>query len=588
MIERTAQLEAVNDELEAFAYSVSHDLRAPLRAVDGFSRILLEEHASQLPDEAQRYLNVVRTNALQMGQLIDDLLAFSRLGRQPMKKGLVDMRALVRETLADLAREQEGRRIDILIGDLPACQADPVLLKQVLANLLSNALKYTRQRDPAKIEIGVLPQPPGPQEAAVYFVRDNGAGFDMQYAGKLFGVFQRLHRAEDYEGTGVGLAFVHRIISRHGGQVWAEAARRSRSHILFHAGGRGPEPGPVAQVLADVRIEISKEASMPVPIRVLILEDCPEDAELMLHELRRSHFEPEWRRVDTESEFNAHLGWRPDLILSDYSMPLLDSPRALALLRELDLDIPFIVVSGAIGEEVAVAMMRQGATDYLIKDRLARLGSAVRHALSEKQLREETRQAAQALQASEVRFFSFMNNNPALAFVKDRDGRMLYMNNTCEQAWNMTLAQCEGKLDHELWHPEVAGRLRARDLDVLESGQANRTVEEISLRNGRLLQLLSFRFPFADALGQRLLGGVSVDISEQVRAERALSAALAAKEVLLKELHHRVKNNLQVISSLLSMQADSLPDPTPAREAIRETQKRVQSMALVHERLNQR
>ena len=306
----------------------------------------------------------------------------------------------------------------------------------------------------------------------------------------------------------------------------------------------------------------------------------------MVHELRRSQFEPDWRCVSTESEYNAHLGWQPDLILSDYNMPLLDASRALALLRELNLDIPFIVVSGAIGEEVAVAMMRHGATDYLLKDRLARLGPAVRNALSERQLREETRQAEGALRASEVRFYSFMNHNPALAFIKDQDGRMLYMNNTCEQAWNMTLPECEGRLDHELWHPEVAGRLRARDLDVLESGQASRTVEEISLRNGRTRQLLSFRFPFADALGQRLLGGVSVDISEQVRAERALSAALASKELLLKELHHRVKNNLQVISSLLSIQADSLPD-TAARLALQETQKRVQSMALVHERLNQ-
>jgi len=317
----------------------------------------------------------------------------------------------------------------------------------------------------------------------------------------------------------------------------------------------------------------------------LILEDRPEDAELMVHELRRSQFEPEWRCVATESEYNAHLGWRPDLILSDYSMPLLDAPRALALLRDLDLDIPFIVVSGAIGEEVAVAMMRNGATDYLLKDRLARLGPAVRHALSERQLREETRQAEQALRASEVRFYSFMNHNPALAFIKDEEGRMLYMNNTCEQAWCLTLAECEGRLDHELWPPDVAQMLRAKDLAALHGRQPAQEVEEISLRNGRVLHMLSFRFPFVDAAGRNLLGGVAVDISEQVRADRALTAALASKELLLKELHHRVKNNLQVISSLLSIQADSLPD-ADAREALQETLKRVQSIALVHERLN--
>ena len=324
---------------------------------------------------------------------------------------------------------------------------------------------------------------------------------------------------------------------------------------------------------------------MSISIRVLILEDRPEDAELMVHELRRSQFEPDWRRVDTESEYNAHLGWQPDLILSDYNMPLLSAPRALELLQELNLDLPFIVVSGAIGEDVAVAMMRQGATDYLLKDRLARLGPAVRHALAEKKLREETRKAKEAFQASEIRFYSFMNNSPAVAYIKDEDGHILYMNNTCEQVWGAMLGQCMGKLDRELWPAEVAARLRANDVEVLEKGETSRMVEEISLGNGRTVQVLSFRFPFSDAAGRRFLGGVSVDISEQVRAERALAAALAAKEVLLKELHHRVKNSLQVISSLLTMQAASLTDPA-AHQALDESQRRVQSMALIHERLN--
>jgi len=323
---------------------------------------------------------------------------------------------------------------------------------------------------------------------------------------------------------------------------------------------------------------------MSVPIRVLILEDRPEDAELMVHELRRSQFEPDWRRVDTESEYNAHLGWPPDLILADYNMPLLDATRALALLEELDLDIPFIVVSGAIGEDVAVAMMRQGASDYLLKDRLARLGPAVRHALSEKQLREETHQAEEAFQASEIRFYSFMNNSPALAYIKDEDGRILYMNNTCEQIWGVPLSQCLGKLDRELWPPDIAARLRASDVYVLEKGEPSRMTEEVLLRNGRTLHMLSFRFPFSDAAGQLFVGGVSVDVSEQILAERALAKALAAKEVLLKEVHHRVKNNLQVISSLLAIQTESLTDPI-AHQALEESQKRVQSMAMIHEKL---
>lgn len=325
---------------------------------------------------------------------------------------------------------------------------------------------------------------------------------------------------------------------------------------------------------------------MPVSVRVLILEDSPQDADLMVHELRRSNFEPDWQRVDTEQDYLAALkSSPPEIILADYRLPQLDATRALELARGFDRNVPFIVVSGAIGEEIAVAMMRRGATDYLLKDRLARLGPAVRRALFEKALREETRHAEQALLTSEIRFHSFMHNSPALAYIKNREGRLLYMNSTCEQIWGVTLAECEGKLDHELWPPDVAAALRSRDLAVFTSGEASRTLEEIPLRNSRAVPVLSFRFPFSDATGERLLGGVSVDISEQVRTEKALSRAVSAKEALLKELHHRVKNNLQVISSLLMMQSESQDDPSLV-QALQESQKRVQCMALIHERLN--
>jgi signal transduction histidine kinase len=234
VLERTAQLESANKELESFSYSVSHDLRAPLRAIDGFARILLDDFAPSLPDEGQAYLKLVRDNARQMGQLVDDLLAFSRLGRLGLTKQSVDPGKIVRECLAEMQKEQEGRQLELVIGNLPTCQADPTLLKQVWLNLLSNALKYTRKREAARIEIGCrresLPSANGhasrgsrTQTESVYFVEDNGAGFDMRYAHKLFGVFQRLHRAADYEGTGVGLAIVQRIINRHGGRVWADA-----------------------------------------------------------------------------------------------------------------------------------------------------------------------------------------------------------------------------------------------------------------------------------------------------------------------------------------------------------------------------
>jgi signal transduction histidine kinase len=219
--ERTAQLQAANRELEAFAYSVSHDLRAPLRAIHGFSRILMEEHAPLLSPECLHYLEVVRDNALQMGELIDDLLTFSRLSRQPLQKQPIAPADLVAQALHDLSPELEPR-IEIRAGDLPPCEGDPALLKQVFVNLLSNAIKYTGRREQARIEVGAQPRANG--HAAVYYVRDNGVGFDMRYVHKLFGVFQRLHHAADYPGTGIGLANVQRILHRHGGRAWAEAA----------------------------------------------------------------------------------------------------------------------------------------------------------------------------------------------------------------------------------------------------------------------------------------------------------------------------------------------------------------------------
>jgi signal transduction histidine kinase len=226
------ELEQANKELEAFSYSVSHDLRAPLRAIDGFSRILLEEHMPHLAPEAQRYLHLIRNNAKQMDQLIDNLLAFSRLSRQPLTKQPIMPADLVRRVLSDIRPALEGRRIDIEIGNLPMCQADPTLLKQVFVNLLTNAIKFTSKREAARIVVGCQRQ----GDAQVYFVKDNGVGFDMRYVDKLFGVFQRLHRAEEYEGTGVGLAIVQRIIHRHGGRIWAEAAVDQGTTFSFTLG----------------------------------------------------------------------------------------------------------------------------------------------------------------------------------------------------------------------------------------------------------------------------------------------------------------------------------------------------------------
>ncbi len=228
--QRTAELQASNRELEAFSYSVSHDLRAPLRAINGFAEIL-EENAAHLSPESRQYLDRIRDNALQMGRLVDGLLEFSRIGRREPARMRVSVAEIVCRCLEELQVEAAGRRVETVVGELPDCEADPQLLKQVWANLLANAFKFTRGRDPARIEIGALDpaqlaeRNPAVKEwrRPVYYVRDNGVGFDMRYAEKLFGVFQRLHRAEDYEGTGVGLAIVQRILHRHGGMIWAEA-----------------------------------------------------------------------------------------------------------------------------------------------------------------------------------------------------------------------------------------------------------------------------------------------------------------------------------------------------------------------------
>jgi light-regulated signal transduction histidine kinase (bacteriophytochrome) len=216
--ERTVELEATNKELEAFSYSVSHDLRAPLRHIEGFVEILSTSKGAGLDDESRRYLQMISQSARQMARLIDDLLAFSRTGRAELRKTRLDTRHMVDEVIRGFSDEVQGREIQWKLGALAPMDADPALLKQVWTNLLSNALKYTRPRNPAVIEIG---SEPGSQET-IFFVRDNGVGFDMRYASKLFGVFQRLHRAADFEGTGVGLANVRRIIHRHNGRTWAE------------------------------------------------------------------------------------------------------------------------------------------------------------------------------------------------------------------------------------------------------------------------------------------------------------------------------------------------------------------------------
>lgn len=223
------KLEDANQELEAFAYSVSHDLRVPLRAIDGFSRILVEDYEDELDDEGKRLIDIIRENTKKMGQLIDDILQLSRAGRQKMRISKIDMEGLVRNVFEEIKLSNEDQDVHLEIKPLPTAYGDHTLLQQVINNLISNSFKFTAHREPGLIEVGAEK---GKYEN-IYYVKDNGAGFDMKYVNKLFGLFQRLHSQEEFEGTGVGLSIVQRIIRRHGGDVWGEGKIDEGATIYF-------------------------------------------------------------------------------------------------------------------------------------------------------------------------------------------------------------------------------------------------------------------------------------------------------------------------------------------------------------------
>jgi PAS domain S-box-containing protein len=233
VIERTAELKAANKELETFTYSVSHDLRAPLRHISGFTRIMVEKFGPSLPAEARQHLQLIEQGSTRMGQLVDELLKLARLGRQAVEVKVTELSSLVEDVVTLLAPETKGRQVDWKIQALPFVECDPILIRQVFQNLISNALKYSRPRSPAVIEIGQTKK----EGENVIFVKDNGVGFEMKYADKLFGVFQRLHLAEEFEGTGIGLATVERIVKKHGGRVWVEAEQDRGATFYFTLGG---------------------------------------------------------------------------------------------------------------------------------------------------------------------------------------------------------------------------------------------------------------------------------------------------------------------------------------------------------------
>jgi signal transduction histidine kinase len=273
--ERTAALKASNQELESFCYSVSHDLRAPLRHISGYAGLLRTSAGPVLATESRHFLEEINGAAKEMGRLIDALLLFSRMGRTQMRQQPLELTELVDESIRQLKSEVNGRNILWKRAPLPAVQADPVLLRQVLINLLSNAVKYTRPRDPAEIEIGCESES---GQETVIFIRDNGVGFDMHYGHKLFEVFQRLHAADEFEGTGIGLANVRRIIARHGGRTWAEGKVDAGATFYFSLPANTGEPvaadgsrrtSPAEERLAPTAVGGYVLLNPPPPIKAL-------------------------------------------------------------------------------------------------------------------------------------------------------------------------------------------------------------------------------------------------------------------------------------------------------------------------------
>ncbi len=370
------ELEIANKDLESFAHSVSHDLQAPLRSIDGFSRALLEDYADKIDEEGRSHLCRVRTGAQRMAALIEGLLGLSRVARSEVTRKQVDLSALVRTIAAELAESVPEREVEFVIPEGITVEGDAQLLRIILSNLLNNAWKFTGRNAHARIEFGAVDN----GNETVFFVRDNGVGFDMAHRDKLFGTFQRLHPAGEFEGTGIGLATVRRAVVRHGGRAWGEGEVNKGATFYFTLGGRmsGAES-----------IVTGKQ------LRVLIVEDVEDDALLVVRELKRGGYDPVFERVDTAGAMRAALDegdW--DVVICDYNMPGFGALSAIGLLHEMERDMPIIAMSGTVGEDIGAELIEAGAHDFLRKSDLSGLVPAIERQIREWGIRRERRQAA--------------------------------------------------------------------------------------------------------------------------------------------------------------------------------------------------